>query len=247
MVPHGRNGRNGLGLRVFAATTTLLTGALLAGCGQQAGSANELSNAAGEAMGASGDSVAGAADTSTSRTRTDDSTAGERTGRSPTESSTASSPSESRESNGRTPTSTEHPPPVSRCHTGSLDGSLKRGHPGAGQRYAELTVRNTGDSTCTLYGYPGLELLDESGSPLPTDVSRTADPGPSTLRLAPDETSSAQLHWGVVPTGTDPAGSSCEPVPAGVRVTPPDETDSFRLDWNLGRVCGGDVDVTAFR
>ncbi|WP_017973168.1 DUF4232 domain-containing protein [Actinopolyspora halophila] len=244
MVPHRRNG---LGFRVFAATTTLLTGALLAGCGQQADSANELSGSAGEVMGTSGDSVAGAAGTSTSRTRTDDSTDGARTDRSSAERSTTSSTSEGRESTERTSTGTGRPPPVDRCHTGTLDGDLKRGSPGAGQRYAELTLRNTGDSTCTLYGYPGLELLDESGSPLPTDVSRTADPGPSTLRLAPDETSSAQLHWGVVPSGTDPASSSCEPVPGGVRITPPDETDSFRLDWNHGRVCGGNIDVTAFR
>lgn len=244
MVPHRRNG---LGFRVFAATTTLLTGALLAGCGQQADSANELSGSAGEVMGTSGDSVAGAADTSTSRARTDESADGARTERSSPERSTASSTSEGRESTERPSTSTGQPPPVSRCHTGMLDGALKRGSPGAGQRYAELTLRNTGDSTCTLYGYPGLELLDESGSTLPTDVSRTADPGPDTLRLAPDETSSAQLHWSVVPSGTDPAGSSCEPVPAGVTITPPDETDSFRLDWNHGRVCGGDIDVTAFR
>lgn len=244
MVPHRRNG---LGFRVFAATTTLLTGALLAGCGQQAESTNELSGSAGEAMGASGDSVAGAAGPSTSRTRTDHSAGGARAERSSTERTTASSTSDGRRSTGRTPPPTGQPPPVDRCHTGMLDGALTRGSPGAGQRYAELTLRNTGDSACTLYGYPGLELLDESGSPLPTDVSRTADPGPGTVELAPGETSSAQLHWGVVPRGTDPAGSSCEPVPGGIRVTPPDETDSFRLDWNHGRVCGGDIDVTALR
>ncbi|NYH79193.1 hypothetical protein FHR84_002527 [Actinopolyspora biskrensis] len=245
MVPHRRNG---LGFRVFAATTTLLTGALLAGCGQQADPANELSGSAGEAMGTSGDSAAGATGASTSRTRTDDSADGARTDRSSAERSTASSTSEGRESTGRTSTNAGQRPSTSRCHTGVLDGALKRGSPGAGQRYAELTLRNTGDSTCTLYGYPGLELLDESGAPLPTDVSRNAAPGPSTVRLAPDETSSARLHWSVVPSGTDPSGNPCEPAPSGVSVTPPDETDSFRLDWNHGRVCGGGaIDVTAFR
>ncbi|WP_170837265.1 DUF4232 domain-containing protein [Actinopolyspora xinjiangensis] len=128
-----------------------------------------------------------------------------------------------------------------------LTASLEPGHPGAGQRYAELTLRNTADRTCTVRGYPGLEFTGSNGTTLPTDVERSTDPGPSTVRLAPDESTTTTLHWGVVPTGTASTGEDCEPLPSALRVTPPDETDVLRLRWDFGRVCGnGHVSATAF-
>lgn len=139
------------------------------------------------------------------------------------------------------------PSEVDRCHTSMLSGSLQPGTPGAGQRYAELTLRNDSGETCTLYGYGGLQLVDAEGRPLPTELTRNANPGPTLIELAPGDAAAATLHWSVVPHGDEPVTGPCGPTPAGAEVIPPDETDPLPVEWRLGPVCGqGSVDGTAY-
>lgn len=134
-----------------------------------------------------------------------------------------------------------------RCHTSELTGRLVRADAGAGQRYATLTLRNSGNRTCTIHGYGGLGLVDGSGRALPTKQVRAASPVPTTVRLAPGGTVSSDLHWGAIPGPGDNQTGDCQPTPAAVHVIPPDETTSLSVPWSLGPVCeGGTIEQRAY-
>jgi hypothetical protein len=137
------------------------------------------------------------------------------------------------------------PPKTERCHTSQLSGSLRQGDSGAGQRYADLVLRNSSRQTCTLYGYGGLQLIGPDGRPLPTDLKRTPNPGPTLLRLNPGDTASANLHWTAVESDDEPV--PCQPTPDHIQVIPPDETDPLTVPWRMGPVCGhGSMDGSAY-
>jgi hypothetical protein len=134
-----------------------------------------------------------------------------------------------------------------RCRTPMLSGSLHLTGAGAGQRYAELVLRNSSNEACSLYGYSGLQLIDSNGTPLPTRVKRTENPGPSLLTIPPAGEAKATLHWSVVPSEGEPVDRPCQPTPAATDVTPPDETNSLRVRWVDGAVCGfGSIDESAY-
>jgi hypothetical protein len=142
-------------------------------------------------------------------------------------------------------TTTSTAPSSTKCVAGQLQGSLQEGSPGAGQRYATLVVKNTSTTTCTLFGYGGLGLYLMSGAPLPTDAQRVLQPGPASISLAPGETAKENLHWTVVPTGTE--GNPCQPTPEQLRVIPPDDTNQISIVWTYGPVCDkGRIDESAF-
>ncbi len=144
-------------------------------------------------------------------------------------------------------TSAQTPRPE-RCHTSMLAGTVRHADQGAGQRYADLVLENRTGPTCTLYGYGGLELLDANGRPLPTNLSRTPNPGPQVLRLAKGQSARATLHWTAVPGEGEPTTGPCETAPAAARVTPPDEKDPLLVEWSLGSVCQhGSIDGSAYQ
>jgi hypothetical protein len=148
-------------------------------------------------------------------------------------------------------TAAEHPAPTQggpiRCSAGVLRGRVEPGEPGAGQRYARLVVTNAGGAACTLYGYGGLQLVDGSGRPVPTDLRRNEQPGPAMVRLAPGQSAAKNLHWTVVPGSGESDTGPCEPAAATISVIPPDETQPLRTAWNFGEVCGhGQIDGSAY-
>lgn len=227
MIPHRLET---VGLRTVQVSGALLAGALLAGCGQQSNNVDAASVPVQQAS-----------------TRTPATSAPSTTGNA-APSSTSTPTSTMPETNATTSGTSHRATAIERCHTSMLDGSLQQGSPGAGQRYAQLSLRNTGDQACTIHGYSGLQLVGSNGQALPTDVNRVPGQGPETVRLAPGEATSATLHWGVVPTGDEPTTGPCGYQPSRMLVIPPDETDQLTVDWTAGRVCGGgSIDITAFR
>jgi hypothetical protein len=159
------------------------------------------------------------------------------------------------------PTSTSEPAPTTaapvppsspapgstRCSAAVLAAAVETTDAGAGNRYGKLVVTNNGAAPCTLNGYSGLQLLDDAGNPVPTDLRRTADPGPAPVTLAPGTAASANLHWTVVPTGDEPVDRLCQPEASGAAAIPPDETTPVSLRWDLGPVCaGGKIEISAF-
>jgi hypothetical protein len=124
-----------------------------------------------------------------------------------------------------------------RCTTSELSGELVEGSPGAGQRYAELVLTNTGGRTCVIFGYGGAQLVAADGTDLPTDLVRDQSTPPATVTLKPGGVAQSLLHWSVV-TGTgDNPGAQCQPDPATLAVIPPDETTALDVAWTLGPVC----------
>lgn len=134
-----------------------------------------------------------------------------------------------------------------RCVAGNLRGVVTDLSTGTGARTAVLVVTNRGGSTCTLYGYGGLEFFDAKGKPNPTDAMRVPNPGPSRVVLDPGATAGKRLRWSVVPGSGEPATGPCRPRSTGVRVTPPDGTRSFPVAHDFGSVCsGGRVQGSAY-
>ena len=134
-----------------------------------------------------------------------------------------------------------------RCHTGGLSGHVEGHGEGAGQRYAALGLTNTTGSPCTIYGYPGLQLVDGSGAALPTQAQRDQAQSPTLLTVQPQQTVWATLHWTVVPAD-DEATTFCAPNPKQLRVIPPDETTQLSMAFDYGPVCQhGTVTVGPFR
>ena len=162
-------------------------------------------------------------------------------------------PGNSDPSSSTAPTTTSSPgsthprPPLDRCHTSQLTTSLQNADAGAGQRYADLVLRNRSQQPCTVYGYGGMQLLDADGKPIPTNLERVPNPGPALVRLAPGGTAVSSLRWTVVASGNEPTKGPCQATPAGVHVTPPDETDPLTVPWNFGPVCNyGHVEGSAY-
>ncbi|GGI68761.1 lipoprotein [Saccharopolyspora subtropica] len=221
-----------LGLRAMQVSGAVLLAALMTGCGGQSG--HVITAPAQHAE--PGLPPATAPGTSV----TQDTTPAERP-------ATTTAQNTGAQATPRTSTAQAQANRVERCHTSMLTGSLQPTEAGAGQRYAELVLRNSSNETCTLYGYGGLQLIDASGKPLPTTLERTPNLGPSLITLAPGATASKTLHWTAVPHEGEPADGPCQPTPARVEVIPPDETDPLSITWQGGPVCGfGSIDGSAY-
>ena len=128
-------------------------------------------------------------------------------------------------------------PGPTRCHTSELSAALAAGEPGAGQRYATLSLTNTSARTCTIYGYGGLQPLDAARKQLPITLTRDTGRPVTLIRLAPGASVGRTIHWSAVPPGSQPC-----PTPAYASIIPPDETGPLVIGWSLGPVCGSRMD-----
>ena len=97
------------------------------------------------------------------------------------------------------------------------------------QLHTGLQLRNVGQSSCTLYGYPGVSWVGGSHGPqVGPAATRSQTPVPSTVTLAPGGLASAALDIiegdGGLPT------SQCHPAPVrGLRVYPPGQRAALFL------------------
>lgn len=138
--------------------------------------------------------------------------------------------------------------PIPRCHTVELVAQLKRGSPGAGQRYATVLLRNRSQHRCRVYGYIGAQLIGAGHRRLPTNVVRDRTRTPRRVVLASGAGAQALLHWGAIPGPGEPQARPCEPAPRFIEITPPDETRYLVVRWPFGPVCEhGRIDVRPLR
>ena len=89
---------------------------------------------------------------------------------------------------------------VPRCYTQNLAAGLHGFQAGLGNRGFILTLANTGSTSCSLSGYPGLGLEDARHQALPSHTFRGStyfdpNPGRSLIVLSPGETVSADLAY----------------------------------------------------
>lgn len=119
---------------------------------------------------------------------------------------------------------------IGRCHTAGLKFSFGNGDAGYSssddQQHLEVVMTNTGATTCTVTGFPGVDLRAADSWSL-VRTARTA----STVTLKSGATASfviTYLPW--------EAGSGVEFKAKSVVVTPPSETTSVTLNWPGGSI-----------
>lgn len=141
----------------------------------------------------------------------------------------------------------EHParataPAASGCPISDLSVGLHGFQALVGNRGFILTLTNTGNTVCTLDGYPGLGIEDASHRVLPSHTHWGStffdpDPGRSPIVLSPGETASADFAYS---TGAGNPATYLE-------VTPPNYFKHLTVPIPGGpvQISGGQLNVTA--
>ncbi|MGH9070319.1 MAG: DUF4232 domain-containing protein [Acidimicrobiales bacterium] len=111
-----------------------------------------------------------------------------------------------------------------RCMVSQLSVSSGRSNAGTGHIGQVFTFTNTSSATCTMYGYPGLGMLNSSGQAITTNVLRTPSvvvqpETPTTVSLAPGKQASFLLGY---EDQTGFGNSTC-PSSASLEITPPND------------------------
>jgi hypothetical protein len=125
------------------------------------------------------------------------------------------------------------------CKAATLALSFLGGQGATGHGELGFTVRNSGASSCSTVGYPGVQFLDGSGNALPTTPTHTTTDffGHTSLRtltLAPGQ--SASFRLGVTHSPT--SGQTCTTAD-GLGVIAPNDTATLRVDLSGGAAeCG---------
>jgi hypothetical protein len=132
------------------------------------------------------------------------------------------------------------------CRPSHLSAGLHGSQVGLGNRGFILTLTNTGGSSCTVDGYPGLGLEDGTHHVLPSHTHWGStyfdtDPGPAAIVLSPGETASADLAYGA---GN---GTPSDSVATYLQVTPPNATSYLTVPIPSApvRINDGNLFVTA--
>jgi hypothetical protein len=109
------------------------------------------------------------------------------------------------------------------------------GNGAAGSVFYTLKFTNTSGASCTLYGFPGISAVNASGTQLGSAAGRNSTAGPTTVTLAPGQTTTATLQ--VTNVGNYTA-SACGPTTAaGLRVYAPNQATASSVSFSVS-VCG---------
>jgi hypothetical protein len=115
---------------------------------------------------------------------------------------------------------------TSGCATSSLKVSLGPANATAGTTFYPLKFVNTGKTSCTLSGYPGVSAVTSSGKQIGNPASRQNIKF-KTVTVAPGKQQSASI--GIADTGNFSA-SKCAPVTAaGLKIIPPNQSQSVTI------------------
>lgn len=120
-----------------------------------------------------------------------------------------------------------------RCHTGDLAfswGSPSPDGDASRQQQAYVVLRNTSGHTCTMRGFPGVDLVN-SGTQW--SLRRTSQ-SPATVTLRAGATTRFTVTF--LPWSADGNSASNDFAPTALVITPPDETSSYDLPWRWGHV-----------
>ena len=139
-----------------------------------------------------------------------------------------------------TPPPTEPPatavPAIGQCATAALTLTLGDTDGAMGSRFTPLIFTNTGSTTCTLDGHPGVSFVDATGTQIGPSAERT-DATTPTVALAPGEQANALMQW----HAGDIFGDECAPVSADrMKVYPPDQTEAIIVAFDID-VCTGAI------
>lgn len=111
----------------------------------------------------------------------------------------------------------------------------------AGTIHGAWVFTNLSGTTCTLFGYPDLQLYGSAGRPMTTIVKRNLSPGPTHVTLAPRASATFYSSYSDVPSSSAPCGMSNV-----VQITAPNAGASLFIPARLAP-CRGVVNVSAVR
>jgi hypothetical protein len=120
-----------------------------------------------------------------------------------------------------------------RCHTGDLSYSLGSPSPNgnaAEQQHAYVVLKNTSAHTCSMHGFPGVDLVNSG-----TQWSLRRDSqSPATVTLRPGNSTRFTVTF--QPWTADGNDASNDFAPTTLVITPPNETTSYDIPWHWGHV-----------
>ena len=130
-------------------------------------------------------------------------------------------------------TTTSSGPKSTGCATASLAITFGSPNGTAGAIHYAITFHNTGSSTCTLYGYPGVSFLAAGGAQIGAPAQREGNLTPATVTLTAG--GNAYSSVAVTDPGIPPCSASA--TATQVRIYPPGETHSALVAASGVSVC----------
>jgi hypothetical protein len=122
-----------------------------------------------------------------------------------------------------------------RCHTaemtagfGSDGGGVPDMH--ADQTTAAIWLKNTSGRTCTLYGFPGVDITNNLAPHSPWSLARSSK-APTKVTLKPGTHTTFTITLLPVRSG---AAQADQVQPGALLITPPNEKQHFTLKWPYG-------------
>jgi hypothetical protein len=131
---------------------------------------------------------------------------------------------------------------TARCVTAHLSMRLGTAGHAAGSTYVPIVFTNTGTSSCTLAGYPGVSFVAPgSGDQVGAAAARNSHLSPHTITLAAGGHASAMLQ--VVNYQNFPAKDCSAATVSGLRVYPPGSTAAGYVRFSAkGSACSTSVE-----
>ncbi|HAM00642.1 MAG TPA: hypothetical protein DCQ30_00200 [Acidimicrobiaceae bacterium] len=156
-----------------------------------------------------------------------------------------SAPGHGGEGSTAAPPTTSVPAPSAHCLATGLSGSVEGTQGAAGTIEITVQLRNVGTASCTIEGYPGLQLVDAGGTELRTSVIRGGSYRFTDLAAAPVTLPAQALAYVNVAYSDVPSGQGACEAAAALWVTPPDDVDHVVVTAR-STVCGGTLTVSPF-
>jgi Protein of unknown function (DUF4232) len=114
------------------------------------------------------------------------------------------------------------------CATNNLHAAVAGGEGAAGSNYLTIDFTNTGGSSCTLYGYPGMSLAN-SGGPIGASATRDPSHAATLVTLAPGGKANAVLR--VVDAQNYPSGTCSPDSSSFLLIYPPNQTQATDVPY----------------
>nr|WP_269093099.1 DUF4232 domain-containing protein [Corynebacterium accolens] len=132
--------------------------------------------------------------------------------------------------------------PEGACATSQLSAEITNEQGAAGSRLVDIVLTNTSGEECTLTGFPGVSAVTgNDGTQLGPAALRETGTEAATVTLAPGAQARAGLK--ITNVGLLDA-AACQPQDAdGLRIYPPENTDSLYVAVPGLQGCAGEVDI----
>jgi Domain of unknown function (DUF4232) len=116
------------------------------------------------------------------------------------------------------------------CATSDLHITVGNGGAAAGTDFTVLDFTNSGTSTCTLYGFPGVSLTDSAGTQVGAAATRNPSQASTLVTLAPGAKANAMLGVG---NAENYPTTACKPTTtAQLKVFPPNQTAAIEVPFS---------------